>query len=310
MQSHLTKPRPVWACWLLALVLMFVACSRQESDIPYLKRRASFKTKLIKEGPTSGGTEPEMYAGDWQIPPERIQEVTFPSGNLTLKAWVYKPEEALTRKPPALVYLHAASAFYAGAMRNCKPFIDAGFVVMTPTRRGANGNPGYYELYMGEVDDAKAAVRWLAEQPYVDRNRIYAFGWSSGGGISTLLSLMEEVPVKHSGSSGGLYPPSVFDKWKTVPFDTTDPKEKQMRTLVGNIRWMQHKHYAFIESVNNETFLTSIAAAKQEMDKGKSWLEIIMVPGDHFTAFPKASEKYLELIKQESAAGLKDGERE
>jgi len=159
---------------------------------------------------------------------------------------------------------------------------------------------------MGEVDDAKAAICWLAEQPDVDRNRIYAFGWSYGGGISTLLSLMEDVPVRHSGSSGGLYPWSMFDEWgEEVPFDRTNPKERQMRLLIGNIRWMQHKHYAYLGSAD-ALFTSSIIEAKQEMNKRESLLEIIMLPGDHISSFPKAIEMYFDLIKQENIAGSKN----
>ena len=81
-----------------------------------------------------------------------------------------------------------------------------------------------------------------------------------------------------------------------------------MRLLIGNIRWMQHKHYAYLGSAD-AWFSTSITAAKQEMNKRESLLEIIMLPGDHFSSFPKAIEMYFDLIKRENTAELKDQER-
>ncbi len=70
--------------------------------------------------------------------------------------------------------------------------------------RGENGNPGNYELFLTEVGDAKAAVRWLARQPFVDAKRVYTFGHSTGGAISALLSLREGVPAVNGGCWGGL----------------------------------------------------------------------------------------------------------
>ncbi len=49
---------------------------------------------------------------------------------------------------------------------------------------GENDNPGQFELFYGEVDDAVAAIDYLRSVPYVDPSRIYLAGHSTGGSIT------------------------------------------------------------------------------------------------------------------------------
>lgn len=285
---------------LAAMVFLLLTHCVTESEPTYLERRAAFETNLLREGPVPKVRKlsPIMYGEDWELPMDRIQKVTYPSAGLDLNAWVYVPEEAHHTKAPAFVFFHGGRQFHEGSLRNCKPYIDRGFVVMIPTVRAHSGNPGVYELFLGEVDDAKTAIEWLARQPYVHSEQIYAFGWSYGGGMTSVLSLLDNVPVRHSASLGGLRSseelmlgPLAGD----MPFDISNPEELQIRTLIGNIRWMQHLHYAYVGSA--DTMLTaSIAEARREIEGTDSLLRIITVPGDHFTSFHATMEGYLDLI--------------
>jgi dienelactone hydrolase len=65
-------------------------------------------------------------------------------------------------------------------------FRAAGIVTMYPALRGGNDNPGFRELFYGEVDDILAAADWLAQQPDVDPQRIYLGGHSTGGTLALL----------------------------------------------------------------------------------------------------------------------------
>lgn len=60
-------------------------------------------------------------------------------------------------------------------------FREAGILMMYPSFRGGNGNPGYYETLFGEVDDIVSAYEYAASLPYVDPDRIYLGGHSTGG---------------------------------------------------------------------------------------------------------------------------------
>jgi acetyl esterase/lipase len=62
----------------------------------------------------------------------------------------------------------------------------AGIVMMFPSLRGGNDNPGRREAFYGEVDDVLAAADYLARLPYVDPQRIYLGGHSTGGTLALL----------------------------------------------------------------------------------------------------------------------------
>lgn len=65
--------------------------------------RAGFHSKLTRQGPA-----PQDY--DEETPPENVEEILYPSGELNLKAWVYRPPEVVEPRP-ALVFLHGGFAF-------------------------------------------------------------------------------------------------------------------------------------------------------------------------------------------------------
>jgi dipeptidyl aminopeptidase/acylaminoacyl peptidase len=65
-----------------------------------------------------------------------------------------------------------------------------GIVVMFPSYRGVHDNPGTFELLFGEVDDFLAAADHLRRLSYVDPDRIYFAGHSTGG---TLVLLAAEL---------------------------------------------------------------------------------------------------------------------
>jgi hypothetical protein len=65
-------------------------------------------------------------------------------------------------------------------------FREAGLVLMFPTLRGGNIDPGKKEFFFGEVDDIHAASNQLARLAYVDPARIYLGGHSTGGTLALL----------------------------------------------------------------------------------------------------------------------------
>lgn len=263
--------------------------AKKAGNESFLEQRKKFKTRLTRRGPA-----PQDF--DRETPPTSVKEVRYRSGSLNLKAWVSTPRAQPGKKFPALVFFHGGFAFGAGDLAECKPFMDAGFVVMAPMLRGENGNPGHFELFNGELDDARAAVKWVASQPNIDGDRIYTFGHSVGGGISAMLSLFDDVPIQYGGSSGGLYDETLFEGWADmVPFDRTKPQERKLRVLLGHIKDMKHEHMAYLGTGDN--FQSSAAQARRE---GGTKLKIQMIPGDHFTSFQSSLRRYLAKIQRES----------
>src|SRR5262249_44551679 len=94
--------------------------------------------------------------------------------------------------------------------------------------RGGNTNPGVKESFLGEMDDVIAAAAFLAKQRYVDPERIYLGGHSTGG---TLVLLVAECSDKFRAvfSFGPVddirgYGPEY------MPFDTSNPREAELRS--------------------------------------------------------------------------------
>jgi dienelactone hydrolase len=254
----------------------------------YLERRAAFTTNLKVRGPAPA-------EADALNAPENVREVTYPSAGNNLKAWVHTTSD--TEKKPALVFLHGDFYFSSNDFEQTRPFINEDFVVMCPMLRGENGNPGNYELMYGEVDDAKAAIQWLSQQPYVDADKIFVFGYAEGGAIASLLSLLDGVPMKHSASCDGLFPPSAFDAWdgqQIVPFNLT-ADEKDMRVLSGKIKQMKSRHFAYIG--NDASYFVQVADQLRNQANG-SKLSLEAVAGTHKTCLEASIQAYLLVCKE------------
>ncbi len=291
----------------LAALAALAACSATDagpSERSFQERRATFESALTRLRPSPGAADTLLHIGPvlGEHLPGELEPVRYPAPLGSNQAWLFTPEDATERSAPALLFLHGASSLIPLAEYvSLRRFMDAGYVVMWPTYRGEPGNPGHYEWALGEVDDAEAAVRWLAQHPLVDPGRVYVLGWSAGGGLSAMLSL-RDLPVRHTASSGGLYH---VDQLRAdrggegPPFDTTVVEELEMRTLPGNFHWMKLRHYAYIET-QVQTWVPSITAANRARERGDTLIEVIMVPGDHYSAFPEAVRRYFELIESEA----------
>ena len=72
--------------------------------------------------------------------------------------------------------------------QTARPFRDAGLVMMFPSLRGGNANPGGKEYFLGEVEDVLAAAEFVARLPYVDPAQIYLGGHSTGGTLALLVA--------------------------------------------------------------------------------------------------------------------------
>lgn len=135
------------------------------------------------------------------VPPK--QEVTFPSGDLTLTGYVFRP--AGDGPFPAIVWNHGSEQD-PGSSREfdlvAAVFVPAGYVVIAPERRGHGKSQGEYigdtlkkegaqalaqEMAGPQLDDQLAGLAYLETLPYVDKSRIGVVGCSYGG-IQTMMA--------------------------------------------------------------------------------------------------------------------------
>lgn len=97
------------------------------------------------------------------------------------------PDEAA--HAPGLVLCHP-HPLYGGDMENnvvralAEAFAAAGFAVLRFNFRGVGRSTGHYGEGIGEQEDAKAALAWLAAQPGMDADRLFLAGYSFGARVT------------------------------------------------------------------------------------------------------------------------------
>ncbi len=109
-------------------------------------------------------------------------------------------------------------------------FWQAGVLTMYPSFRGGNGNPGNYETLFGEVDDIAAAYDYAASLPYVDPDRIYLGGHSTGGTRALLAA--EYTDKFRSVFCFGAVDEIKYHNRTQFTFDTSDDDEYTMRSPI------------------------------------------------------------------------------
>lgn len=122
-------------------------------------------------------------------------------------------------------------------------FRNAGIVMMYPSLRGGNKNPGHLEGFFGEVDDVLAAADWLAKQDYVAPGRIYLGGHSTGGTLALLVAECSDRfravfafgPVSDVRGYGE----------ENLPFDPADSREVALRAPGSWLHGIRNPTYVF-----------------------------------------------------------------
>jgi acetyl esterase/lipase len=151
--------------------------------------RSGFVTKVTGDAPR--GTPATT-------PPSGVFDlVRYPSPVGPLAAYVTPPKKDGKRRA-AIVWIFGgfdngidATAWQPAPRENdqsARAFREAGIILMLPSLRGGNDNPGKRETFYGEVDDVIAARDWLAQQDGVDPERIYLGGHSTGGTLALLIA--------------------------------------------------------------------------------------------------------------------------
>jgi dienelactone hydrolase len=177
----------------------------------------------------------------------------------------------------ALLYLHGGWALADEHVRDCQPFIEAGFAVLAPSYRGENGNPGAHEMLWGELDDALAALAHLRSLPEVDPERVFVCGHSAGGMLAALMAFEPELDARLTGSIDGIYGPEVFD-YQHPPFVDT-PRERELRLALPHIESLEQPHIALVG--RDDLALASTQAAAQRAARAGVPFAAVVVPGDH-----------------------------
>jgi len=197
--------------------------------------RHGFATKLLRKT-SVGEAAPDPPRG-------LFRSIKYASPVGELAAYVsLTPGDS--KRHPAIIWIFGGFSNSTGEIawepgspdndQSASAFRKAGIVAMYPSMRGGNDNPGFIEGFYGEVEDIIAAAEYLKKLDYVDPNRIYLGGHSTGG---TLALLVAEVTNSFRAvfSFGPVTDIRGYGAEK-LPFDTGDHKELELRAPG---RWLQ-----------------------------------------------------------------------
>ncbi|MFT4243448.1 MAG: prolyl oligopeptidase family serine peptidase [Acidovorax sp.] len=161
-----------------------------------------------------------------QPPASLFVPMPYQSQGLTLAAFA-TPDPRDGQRHPVMVWLTGGDSNTLGDFwseggahndQSASAFRKAGMVMVFPTLRGGNANPGEREYFWGEVDDVVAAIAQAARLPYADPQRIYLGGHSTGGTLA-LLAAATGLPVRGVFAFGPVADPKGYQwpvRWKDL----------------------------------------------------------------------------------------------
>lgn len=208
-----------------------------------LEARRGFATTVVRSAEPSG-------AADQPTGPE-FALIRYQSPVGPLAAYV-TPDPGDGKRHPAIVWIAGGDNNSIGDVwsaqdrsndQSASGFRQAGVVMMFPSQRGGNDNPGKREGFYGEVDDVLAATDHLTTLPYVDPDQIYLGGHSTGGTLAMLVGACSDRyravfalgPVSAAGLYGGEF----------VYCDPTNKEEMRLRSPIYWLDCVKSPMYVF-----------------------------------------------------------------
>jgi dipeptidyl aminopeptidase/acylaminoacyl peptidase len=264
-------------------------------DVPLVQARMQHATELLKHGPSPQAAPAKMPA------PRGARKVTYPAPKGPSLAFLAVPPGAGPH--PGILFAHGGWALDDGDFESARPFLDAGFAVIAPVWRGESGNPGDFEMFYGEVDDADAALKYLANQPGVDVERLYATGHSSGGTLALLLA--ESSPLLKKVAVCGACPDlrgavesnraPIYDE---TPFQWHSAIETDLRSPARHLKDLNCPAVLFFGQKDDENYVKQTKAMLADAERlGKSVKAEVLPGTDHFSAWRKAVPKMIAFFK-------------
>ena len=290
--------KSVWLASVAFLPITFSSVHQKAEKPPTLtEARAGFRTTLIENA-----FEPD---GPAEVPPEGVLELvryTSPAGELV----AYRsPDPGDGKRRPAVIWAHGGfggiGAWLWEEDSYLAPFLAQGFAVFCPSWRGENDNPGEFELFYGEVDDALAAIDAVAQLPWVDPTRIYMAGHSTGGTL-TLLTALSTTKLRAAFSFGGApdihYIVGDGEGYGNTPFDHENEREGFLRSATNFVATLTVPTFYF-EGEQIGDYATQAQAMEEKAKAAKAPFQAhIVEKSDHFEHMPV----YLALVAEAIAA--------
>lgn len=233
---------------LILSFLLLVGCAGQDVAAP-TKSASPTDTRPSALAEARRGFVTKVFAREppGEPPPAPLQSVfrlvhyDAPPGKL---AAFLSPDPGDGRKHPAIVWITGGDCNTIDELWRPRPrhndqtaaaYREAGVIMMFPSLRGGNDNPGQREGFFGEVDDVLAARDFIAHQPYVDPQRIYLGGHSTGGTLAMLVAESSDQ-FRATFSFGPVEDPRGYPT-EYFAYDRSDEKEMELRSPIRWLAW-------------------------------------------------------------------------
>jgi acetyl esterase/lipase len=301
-ENHFTMSysNTILICCSLVWLLFIAGCaslkthSEKSPSLPEARR--GFKTTLT---PQKGAKEPVE-----QAPVSIFQTIKYSAPSGELSAYI-SPDPGDGKNHPAIIWITGGDCNSIGDVwspasrsndQTAAAFRKAGIVMMFPSLRGGNDNPGVKEGFLGEVDDILAAATYLEKQNYVDPKRIFLGGHSTGGTLALLVAESSDRfravfsfgPVEDVSSYGA---DSGF-----LPFDISNTREVELRSPGYWLSSLQSPVWVFEGAEGNIESLR--AMAKASTNSKAHFIEIQFA--DHFTVLAPTNDLIAKKILQDT----------
>lgn len=242
-----------WVGWLTILAATVVIGREAQAQTVQANATAPRSLADLRRGFATTLTRKEVTGGAPSAPPDGMfQLVHYPStvGNLAAYLSV-SPGDG--KKHPIVIWLFggfdnsidgiAWTPGPPGNDQSATAFRDAGLLMMYPSLRGGNDNPGYKEAFYGEVDDVLSAIAYAKKQDFVDPQRIYLGGHSTGGTLALLVA-ESTSDLRSVFAFGPVYNVRGYGA-ENLPFDTNVLREVALRSPGRWLRFIHEPTYVF-----------------------------------------------------------------
>lgn len=280
-----------------AMTTMDETGNRNASAQSFAEAHDAFQTTLAKE---------ESDDDEIPAPPEgSFDLIKYPSKVGDLAAYV-SSDPGDGQKHPLIIWVVGGWGNGIDDFPWCYPewdndqtgsaFWQAGVLMMYPSFRGGCGNPGNYETLFGEVDDIASAYEYAASLPYVDPERIYLGGHSTGGTRALLAS--EYTDKFRAVFAFGAVDKIEYHNNSQFTFDTDNKEEYKMRSPIYWLDSVKSPTFLIEGSDGNSANLKKIERAS----KNENIHCYVMDDADHFSVLAPLTRVVAQKILADTGA--------
>jgi dienelactone hydrolase len=157
-------------------------------------------------GPPAGAVGLQWLAGDTvQVAPHRFDRNQL-AIDQPLLGYLSRPRSA--GRHPAVVVLHGCDGFAAADVAAADVLKSFGYAALALDSLGDEDACGKLGGIGAEAYDAYAGLDWLAQQSFVDPDRVAVLGFSmGGGGVLDAVGRLQAMHERHFRAGVAFYPP-------------------------------------------------------------------------------------------------------